>query len=158
MFVAGGVGVNPIMGMLSAMDGLGPSSRRVGGMVPVVRMLYTVRRREGEEVLFYERIRGIAESYAGNGDVDIKFVLHETGGETKESALDTDEHVESKSVEHKSSRIGYGDLLECLGPEERRKNTVVYVCGPPKMTDEFVEVFGKAPGMEERRVLCEKWW
>jgi hypothetical protein len=61
-------------------------------------------------------------------------------------------------VEHKSRRIEYGDLLDCLGPEEEREKTVVYVCGPPAMTDEFVDVLWKAPGMENRRVLCEKWW
>jgi len=28
----------------------------------------------------------------------------------------------------------------------------------PTMTDEFVELLKKAPGMDEKRVLCEKWW
>lgn len=156
VFVAGGVGVNPVMSMLSAMHGLGPG--RVGGMVGCVRVLYTVRKRIGEEVLFYKRIRDIAESCERNGNVDFKFVLHETGGEGVEGISNTDGPVKSKSVEHKSRRIEYGDLLDCLGPEEERKNVVVYVCGPPMMTDEFVDVFGKAPGMESRRVLCEKWW
>jgi ferredoxin-NADP reductase len=156
VFVAGGVGVNPVMSMLSAMHGLGPG--RVGGMVGCVRVLYTARKRIGEEVLFYKRIRGIAESYERDGNVDFKFVLHETGGEGMEGVSDADAPVESKRVEHKSRRIEYGDLLDCLGPEEERKKMVVYVCGPPTMTDEFVDVLGKALGMEDRRVLCEKWW
>ena len=124
-----------------------------------VRVLYTVRKRteEQEEVLFYERMRRIAESYAGSRDVDFRFVLYETAG-GEDSTAGVEGHVESKSVQHVSRRIKHGDLLECLGPEEARRNTVVYVCGPPKMTDEYVEVFGKAAGMEERRVLCEKWW
>ena len=153
VFVAGGVGVNPVMSMLSAMDGRGPG--RVGGVVGCVRVLYTVRK-GAEEVLFYERIRAIAEMYAGSKDVDFKFVLHETGG--GEGGVRADGRVEGKSVEHKGRRIEHRDLMECLGPEEGRRNTVAYVCGPPKMTDEFVEVFGKATGMEEKRVLCEKWW
>lgn len=39
---------------------------------------------------------------------------------------------------------------------------MVYVCGVPGMTDEFVRALvAPAPGgfgMEERRVLFEKWW
>lgn len=154
--MAGGVGVNPVMSMLSAMHGLGPG--RVGGMVECVRVLYTVRKRIGEEVLFYKRIKDIAESYERDGNVDFKFVLHETGGEGMEGVSDADGQVKSKSVEHKSRRIEYGDLLDCLGPEEERKAAVVYVCGPPMMTDEFVDVLEKTPGMENRRVLYEKWW
>jgi ferredoxin-NADP reductase len=154
--VAGGVGVNPIMSMLSAMHGLG--SGRVGGMVGCVRVLYTVRKRIGEEVLFYKRIKDIAGSYERNENVDFKFVLHETGGEGMEGVSDAEGPVKSKSVEHKSRRIEHGDLLDCLGPEEERKKAVVYVCGPPMMADEFVDVLGKVPGMENGRVLCEKWW
>jgi hypothetical protein len=55
-------------------------------------------------------------------------------------------------------RIQGHDLDEALGPEERRGTVVVYVCGLPAMTDQFVEWFKKQRGMEERRVLCEKWW
>jgi hypothetical protein len=97
VFVAGGVGVNPVMSMLSAMHGLGPG--RMGGMVKFVRVLYTVRKREGEEVLFYERMKGIAQGYERNEDVDFRLVLHETGGEG------VDGRAESKSVEHKSRRM-----------------------------------------------------
>ena len=147
--------MNPVMSMLSGMDGLGPG--RLGGVVGCVRVLYTVRKgAEGEEVLFYERMRAIAERYAGSKSVDFMFVLHETGG--GEGGAGADGRVGGKSVEHKGRRIEHGDLMQCLGPEEGRSNTVVYVCGPPEMTDEFVEVFGKAAGMDERRVLCEKWW
>jgi NAD(P)H-flavin reductase len=155
MFVAGGVGVNPIMSMVSAMHGLGVG--KVGGTVRCVRVLYSVKKtvRE-EEVLFYERLSEIAESYEANGDVDFRVVLFETGGGNG-PAVDDGKEART-SVEHQARRIGEADLLEALGPEKERENTVVYVCGPPEMTDEFVAVFGRANGMEQRRVLCEKWW
>lgn len=41
---------------------------------------------------------------------------------------------------------------EVIPPE----NTVCYVCGPPPMTDGFVEFLRGIVG--EKRVLCEKWW
>lgn len=153
--MAGGVGVNPIMSMVSAMHGLGVGEG--GGMVRCVRVLYSVKKTVGEEeVLFYERLRRIAESYEGNGEVDFRLVLFETGGGDGPAAGDG--KGRRKSVAHKARRIGEADLLEALGPEKERENTVVYVCGPPEMTDEFVEVLGKVHGMEGRRVLCEKWW
>lgn len=48
--------------------------------------------------------------------------------------------------------------MEALGPVEKRKGVVVYICGPPGMTDEFVEVMGRAEGMDPTMVFCEKWW
>ena len=50
------------------------------------------------------------------------------------------------------------DLETALGPEPERKSTVAYVCGPPPMTDWAVDVLRSSEGMEEKRVLCEKWW
>lgn len=50
------------------------------------------------------------------------------------------------------------DLINCLPSPERRRNTVVYVCGPPQMTDEVVDFLKGLEGMLEQRVLCEKWW
>ena len=39
-----------------------------------------------------------------------------------------------------------------------REGTVCYVCGPARMTDEFVDLLGQQDGMSPDRVLCEKWW
>ena len=55
-------------------------------------------------------------------------------------------------------RITHEDLLDAIGPVAERRGVVVYVCGPRMMTDDFVEVLMRAEGMEEKRVLCEKWW
>lgn len=55
-------------------------------------------------------------------------------------------------------RISHGDLLDAVGGVSERGGTVVYVCGPPGMTDEFVGVLRGAEGMDGGRVFCEKWW
>ena len=55
-------------------------------------------------------------------------------------------------------RFTHAEIIDSLGPEEKREGTVVYVCGPPSMTDEVVEALRNAEGMSEQRVLCEKWW
>lgn len=59
--------------------------------------------------------------------------------------------------------LGIGDGVEAeaeadAGVERRMKETVVYVCGPAGMTDEFVEIVSGIEGMERERVFCEKWW
>ena len=63
-------------------------------------------------------------------------------------------------------RISEADLVRALdgykanlyGAEHDRQGTVCYICGPQKMTDEFVNFLRQQPGMAEERVLCEKWW
>lgn len=50
------------------------------------------------------------------------------------------------------------DLETALGPVAEEKGIVAYVCGPPPMTDWAVEVLKRSKGMDEKRVLCEKWW
>ena len=55
-------------------------------------------------------------------------------------------------------RFAKEDLLRTLGPVSERSSTVAYVCGPPAMTDSAVATLRGAEGMDEKRVLCEKWW
>lgn len=42
--------------------------------------------------------------------------------------------------------------------QSSRRRTLCYVCGPPRMTDEYVDVLKRQTGMADERVLCEKWW
>ena len=152
MFVAGGVGINPIMSMLSAMHGLGGG--KVGGMPSCVRIMYTTRRHgEGDKALFYDRIRSVAERYVCSREIDLKFLYFETGVGTN-----TGDDTVTGNIEHFSRRMNQEDLLRSLGPEHERNDTVVCICGPPDMTDEFVDMLRSAPGMDEKRVTCEKWW
>jgi ferredoxin-NADP reductase len=156
VFIAGGVGINPIMSMISTLDLVG-TSKKLGGMVKDVRILYTSRRGEGsngqsEEVLFENRLRGIAQRWNGHEQVDLRYSFFETG------------HLNGRDQQQPGNMVTYHrrmsteDLFEALGPEDARGNTVVYVCGLPTMTDDFVALLKQAPGMDEKRVLCEKWW
>jgi hypothetical protein len=162
VFIAGGVGVNPIMSMLSAMDTHGvryldgkPAFGRgenVGGMRQRVRVLYSSKRVSKQKILFEERLKDIATRWEGSNDVDLEITLFETG--------DGKEEDDDGNVKHRKGRIAHEDLFKALGNEKDvdRERCVVYVCGVPQMTDEFVELLSKQKGMDERRVLCEKWW
>jgi NAD(P)H-flavin reductase len=155
VFIAGGVGINPIMSMISAMDEVGTGTKtELGGMVKTVRVLYTARREgPGEDILFEKRLNDIAKKWKGNEQVDFKYTFFETSGKPGQ-----EEERITGNITTRLRRIKHGDLFEALGTEDSRSNTVVYVCGLPAMTDEFVELLKTAPGMDEKRVLCEKWW
>lgn len=163
VLVAGGVGINPIMSMISAMDEMGTRST-LGGMAKTVRILYTARRDHSpssdggggqvEEVLFEKRLNGIAQKWNNHEQVDYRYTFFETSGGGDSDAQDE----VAENITHRYRRIRHDDLFEALGPEDTRNKTVVYVCGLPTMTDEFVELLKQAKGMDEERVLCEKWW
>lgn len=55
-------------------------------------------------------------------------------------------------------RLIEADLVRALGPAHDRQNTVSYVCGPAKMTEEIVDVIRRQEGMDDDRVLLERWW
>ncbi|KIV85199.1 hypothetical protein PV11_00925 [Exophiala sideris] len=144
------------MSMISAMNELGTKSK-LGGMVKTVRVLYSARRErneqgEGEEILFEKRLKDIGERWSDKKDVDYTYTLFETSGRQDQ------EEKTAGNFTTRSRRINHNDLFEAIGPEHTRGNTVVYVCGLPTMTDEFVELLRKTPGLDEKRVLCEKWW
>ena len=63
---------------------------------------------------------------------------------------------EHQNIEYR--RFDAKDLQAALGPKEERENVVAYVCGPPMMSDWAVDVLKGSIGMDERKVLCEKWW
>ncbi|KAL5327263.1 hypothetical protein ACEPPN_004957 [Leptodophora sp. 'Broadleaf-Isolate-01'] len=154
VFVAGGVGINPLMSMLSviAEEKKNTPEGKVGFKIV---FLYTVRNSvdsdgRSEDILFLSRLREIFGILGEEGD----FRLFVTGEEGNEGGLG----VDSKSLRVQRRRIEESDLKDALGESERREGTVVYVCGVPGMTDRFVELAGKAEGMDEKRVLSEKWW
>ena len=109
-------------------------------------------------ILFLPRIMDLV---AAADDVNVTVSLFLTG---------TGDHG---SIEHGklpnrtfARRFGEADLISAIdgyqnspyGVESARDGTLCYVCGPPTMTDEVVDLLKKQPGMSERRVLCEKWW
>jgi ferredoxin-NADP reductase len=161
VFIAGGVGINPIMSML---EHLYLESYLEPGKIRSLRLLYGTRARAGEAVLFYERIGRILLQYTRgksrhSAEQDYKMAMHLTGpSHWSPDEVPGYDGFDTDHIEHKYRRINNADLIQALGPVADRKNTVAYACGPPEMTDEFVETLNRAEGMDEHRVLCEKWW
>jgi ferredoxin-NADP reductase len=147
VFVAGGVGINPLISILSNLS-------QQESLPFEIKFLYTVRdpgaSRSGDSILFLERLVKIFNNLESEDSLEVYL----TGGKDENGIIDCNEN----EVAFKGRRIGKEDLWKALGTVEERKGAVAYICGVPGMTDEFFEAAKGAEGMDERHVLCEKWW
>ncbi|ORY71747.1 uncharacterized protein BCR38DRAFT_417896 [Pseudomassariella vexata] len=153
IFVAGGLGVNPLVSMLGAIAEKGDAHTHLE-----VKFLYSMKdpggERETDKMLFLDRIANIFASEKVKGE--LKLFL--TGGEEEKGVVSCNE----VDVPFWGRRMNEGDVEAAVGEADKRFS-VVYVCGVPDMTDGFVTRLtatekGMGMGMETRRVLCEKWW
>ncbi|MCJ1243110.1 hypothetical protein MMC30_000307 [Trapelia coarctata] len=159
VLVAGGVGVNPLISILSHLC-------VEQGAVPLsIKVLYAARplTREMGDILFYNRIRGlISVNESAERTLDLYLTgpsLFRKGQNTGvQEGINDGEQTGAEGVSIHNRRISHEDLIEALGPVKERRGVVAYVCGPAQMTDEFVKVLQGVEGMSKERVLCEKWW
>jgi len=165
VFVAGGVGVNPLMSMFSSLvRGWGNEFLDKG--FEVVFLYSTKKLGRAKEILFLRRLKeefsslqfqenSQSQTETRKRELDLRLFLPSArAGEGEEDEL----LKESKGFKVHRRRITEKDLLDALGKVGDRGGTVCYVCGVPEMTDSFVEVVSRAEGMERGRVLFEKWW
>ncbi|RYP47077.1 hypothetical protein DL768_006804 [Monosporascus sp. mg162] len=153
VFVAGGVGVNPLMSMLSAL------AENPGSAPFEVEFLYSTRdpgrgHRKAERILFLDRIASIF----AEGRLKGRLRLFLTGGDEAEGDIPLSGAAGRGEVHFLGRRMTADDVAAAVGAD--RRFAVVYVCGVPAMTDGFVRRLTDPAGlaMEPHRVLCEKWW
>ncbi|CAK7228737.1 hypothetical protein SCUCBS95973_006982 [Sporothrix curviconia] len=176
VFVAGGVGVNPLISMASYLGEINRASddaNEPGGAGPEVVFLYSVRAEEkrpenggdGDDednevkrIPFLQRLATLFSNESIRGQLKVFL----TGSSGSEDVLSGNE----EDVPCLRRRITTADLDVAVlggvsGSNSRSlDNVFVYVCGVPTMTDVFVEhLTGKeGPGLSAHQVLCEKWW
>ncbi|KAI4848229.1 hypothetical protein E4T44_04057 [Aureobasidium sp. EXF-8845] len=148
VLVAGGVGVNPLISIFAHLMSLSKRPKKI-------RFVYGTRVEEGQikasRILFLTRLMELVKKQ-GNGNVQLDLFLSATSQKDIDKATDLPEHV-------KLGRIGKDDLEAAIGKDRGvRQATLAYVCGPPAMTDQFVDFLSSRDGMDKRKVLCEKWW
>jgi hypothetical protein len=93
---------------------------------------------------------------AADSNVTLRLFLTDTGGTGP---------IEHGRLPNRTfaRRVANADIVQAIdgyrqSSQDCRSRTLCYVCGPPRMTDEFVDFLGQQPGMAKERVLCEKWW
>lgn len=120
-----------------------------------IRFVYATKVEEGpidgDRILFLSRLTELVKAANHPG---VRLDLYLTGC----SQSDVDKGRNLPAQAH-VGRITDADLDAALGDDMAgRTSTVCYVCGPPRMTDTFVETLATRDGMDRDRVLCEKWW
>ncbi|KKY30531.1 putative nadh-cytochrome b-5 reductase [Diaporthe ampelina] len=153
VFVAGGVGINPLMSIASHLAER-PDPRHT------VEFLYSTRdpgegKRDARKILFLERLAGIFNGGGGALKGRLGLFLTPGGGA---GAAEEGSGDNLQGIPFKQRRITVEEIAEAVGDDKRF--AVVYVCGVPGMTDEFVEKLTSPQGLglEPHRVLHEKWW
>lgn len=124
---------------------------------PSIRFLYTTRFPPSfdlSNVLFYKRLCSVLKSQASDKRILDLYLTGDSGDIRREESMTLGDPINRI---HRR-RLLHDDLIAALGDVEQRKGVVAYVCGPAGMTDEVVGLLRSAEGMEDQRVLCEKWW
>ena len=141
--------LSPLMSIFSHVMEL-PQSRRPKS----IRFVYASKTAGSpilaSEILFLQRLMKLVNK-APDGTAKLDLYLTAASEDDVSCAEGLPSHV-------KCRRIGPADLDKALGDVSHRHSTVCYVCGPPRMTDIFVDFLSSRTGMERGRVLCEKWW
>ncbi|KAI1436061.1 hypothetical protein GGR50DRAFT_693623 [Xylaria sp. CBS 124048] len=178
VFVAGGVGVNPLVSMLCALKSVTNTATEFFDFDPEVHFLYSLRdpgertdgmTRDAEKMLFMKRIASLFHRGGVRGRLRVFLtsgVAGAMGYEDRDGVIACREDGNGNGVGFHipflARRCTVQDVVEAAGSTlEERSQAVVYVCGVPTMTDEFVaRLTGNEDGigMESRRVLREKWW
>ena len=144
LFIAGGVGINPLMAMIRHFEAMEKFPPKVtffyATKVPEIQQAV-----EARDVLFLQDLLDIQKRFA-----KVFSVKPFLTGELEKR------HLSRELEQFDKRRFTEKDLLYALG--EDLKSTVCYICGPPAMTDEFVSFLTSREGMDTQRVLCEKWW
>ena len=118
------------------------------------RLIYSCRapKQDIKEILFLDRLNEIF----CRPDRGLRLYL--TGDGRPEGNLFESQDPEYPYIQFFRRRFLPEDLINCLPSPEKRRATVAYVCGPPKMTDEVVVYLKGLHGMSKKGVLCERWW
>ena len=105
-------------------------------------------------MLFYDRLQRAFRADSSKGRNLHLYLTGDSRGTNPADLLAPSDSISSLY----NRRFSQEDLIKALGNVEERGRVVAYVCGPPGMTDEVVGLLKGAEGMDEQRVLCEKWW
>ncbi|MCJ1373380.1 hypothetical protein MMC20_004608 [Loxospora ochrophaea] len=156
VMVAGGVGINPLLSILSSLPSNSPLK---------VHLLYTTRLPTPSSpltsILFLSRLQSLTPSPLSIFSLYLtsSSVLDSTTDDPSPTPNPTKHDPPLAGINIHTRRLQPSDLLFALGhTQQERARTLCYVCGPKQMTNDVVQVLSGAEGMVPERVLCERWW
>ena len=138
VFCAGGIGISPLLSMYRQWAQLQQS--RTANSPPRASFLYSVSTEE--ELVFREEL-----VLAASSSSDVIFTLTQKSNWSPN--LKTT--LESQGVECRTGRY-MKEFLQAADP-----TSAFYLCGPPNMLDEGVDMLEKR-GIDKRNLHFERWW
>ncbi|KAJ5729814.1 Riboflavin synthase-like beta-barrel [Penicillium malachiteum] len=161
VLIAGGVGINPLISILSHLN-------QIQNAQPLnVHFLYSSRVPQNQDtkatdfildqILFLPRLRQIIRSQGPSSRLHLSLSLFLTNASKAGFSLESpaDLTIYPRRIRDEDLRLAIEGQRGELDPQE----TVAYVCGPPAMTDELVEQMQEILGEGgSQRVFFEKWW
>ena len=123
---------------------------------PSLSLIYSVRMPRSQDmghILFLDRLKRIFSNSNSGARKSFSLYLTEHQPSTSNEWLSN-----STTLRYYPRRFGLNDLIDYLPALEKRLDTVAYVCGPPRMTDDVVAFLKGLEGISPEQILCEKWW
>ncbi|KKK19443.1 hypothetical protein P175DRAFT_0511810 [Aspergillus ochraceoroseus IBT 24754] len=164
VFVAGGVGINPLISMLSHLNNNDETTILHHPSLNI-RFLYSSKLPEAstperalDQILFLPRLRQILRSQSQSHRLQITLDLFLTNLHDPPSPLLV-QRPEDLTIHPR--RINRDDLQRTIVGTDIQftpQDTVCYVCGPPEMTDEVIKTLGELLDGRKEQIIFEKWW
>ncbi|KAL5044753.1 hypothetical protein BDW71DRAFT_198659 [Aspergillus fruticulosus] len=164
VFVAGGVGINPLISMLSHLNNNDESTGLYHPSL-TIHILYSSKLPESaspesalDQILFLPRLREIVRSQSQFQRLRIALDLFLSNAQDQSSSL-LSQSPGDLAIHPR--RINREDLARTIAGTDSKyppQGTVCYVCGPPQMTDEVVDIVTELLNGQKDRVFFEKWW
>ncbi|KAL6066907.1 Oxidoreductase NAD-binding domain-containing protein 1 [Balamuthia mandrillaris] len=156
LFIAGGMGINPLYSMLLQLFEPSQEARRE------VKALCLYSAKTEEELLFGEELRELAKH--SHGQLRLHFFLTAPpSSSSSPSSLDASAETVVRIT--RGRRISQEDLQRALGEELTKRGVAAaerplcFLCGPPSMTDTLVGLLQQETLFDPTPHLrFEKWW
>jgi ferredoxin-NADP reductase len=159
IFVAGGVGVNPLVSMLTCL--VEELEHRSGQRRQMEVIFSYASKMPGSgtlsDVLFLDRVARLVEraNALRNQGVQARMSLRLTNS-AFDKGVALPPSCDERYVNLQQGRLMSQELVNLVQKGDS-VGSFVYICGPPEMTDDFTDSL-HAAGIDRQRVLTEKWW
>ncbi|KAF4213079.1 hypothetical protein CNMCM8980_004279 [Aspergillus fumigatiaffinis] len=171
LFIAGGVGINPLISMLSHLNN-NDGETALHHQRSDIHFFYSTKIPRSavpslpekspqaylDQILFLSRLREIIHCQSESGRLRISLRLFLTNLHDDFAPLLSEPQQDLTIYARRQQPDDVRQALQ--GPDGviRPEETVCYICAPPKMTDEVASTLRGLLGDGKERVLFEKWW
>ncbi|RHZ69747.1 hypothetical protein Glove_279g13 [Diversispora epigaea] len=168
IFIAGGVGINPLMSMLESIlkknekeydideikNYVDDNNNHHEMTIRKIRLLYSAK--SFDELLFYDRIENLRKK--SSNILECKYFLTRDYRSPSSSSSPPSDIISAGKKFYYQKRIDQEILNKIIEIEQNNLTKLkCFVCGPPEMEDDIIK-WWKEVGVDEKRISYEKWW